>query len=106
MRDSIIIDMEYADYDIIDGLPSVERHHCLFGTADRQKADEDGLWVPLSPDHHRNGKISAHRCREMQRLLQIIAQLSYELEMLTTGKAGTRTQAQYLFRQRYGRSFI
>ena len=25
MKDSIVIDMKYADYDLIDGTPSVER---------------------------------------------------------------------------------
>lgn len=106
MRDSIIIDMAYADYDIINSKPDVERHHCIFGNPDRQKADEDGLWVPLRPEHHRDGKISAHKCIEMQRLLQMIAQLSYEIEMLESGKAVTREEAKYLFRQRYGRAFI
>ena len=77
MRDSIIIDMKYADYDLIDGTPNVERHHCLLGQ-DRQKADEDGLWVPLTPDHHRTGKVSAHNCKEIQRLLQMLAQVSWE----------------------------
>ena len=27
MRDSIVIDMQFADYDIIDGTPNVHRHH-------------------------------------------------------------------------------
>ena len=51
MKDSIVIDMKYADYDMIDGSYGVERHH-LMGGANRNHADEDGLWVPLSPDHH------------------------------------------------------
>lgn len=29
MRDSIIVDMKYADFDIINGQYGVERHHCL-----------------------------------------------------------------------------
>lgn len=31
MRDSIIVDMKYADLDIINGQYGVERHHCLGG---------------------------------------------------------------------------
>ena len=73
MRDSIIVDMKYADLDIINGQYGVERHHCL-GGPNRKKADEDGLWVPLTPEHHRMGKISAHQSTEVQKLLQIIAQ--------------------------------
>ena len=63
MRDSIIVNMKYADYDLIDGTPNVERHHCLMGP-DRKKADEDGLWVPLTKEHHTEGKVSAHQCKE------------------------------------------
>ena len=70
MRDSIIVDMKYADLDIINGQYGVERHHCL-GGPNRKKADEDGLWVPLTPEHHRTGKISAHQSTEVQKLLQI-----------------------------------
>ena len=84
MRDSIIVDMKYADFDIINGQYGVERHHCL-GGPNRKKADEDGLWVPLTPEHHRTGKISAHQSTEVQKLLQIIAQLSYELNEVSQG---------------------
>lgn len=70
MRDSIIVDMKYADLDIINGQYGVERHHCL-GGPNRKKADEDGLWVPLTPEHHRTGKISAHQSTEVQKLLQM-----------------------------------
>ena len=89
MRDSIIVDMKYADFDIINGQYGVERHHCL-GGPNRKKADEDGLWVPLTPEHHRTGKISAHQSTEVQKLLQIIAQLSYELnEVSQVFKSGS-----------------
>ena len=60
MRDSIIVDMKYADFDIINGQYGVERHHCL-GGPNRKKADEDGLWVPLTPEHHRTGKINGRQ---------------------------------------------
>ena len=104
MRDSIIIDMSFADYDIISGKPGVERHHCLFGNANREKADIDGLWVPLTPEHHREGKISAHKCIEMQRLLQIIAQLAYELNEVSNGL--TVEEARKKFFDRYGKFYI
>lgn len=31
MKDSIVIDMKYADYDMIDGSYGVERHHLMGG---------------------------------------------------------------------------
>lgn len=65
MKDSIVIDMKYADYDMIDGSYGVERHH-LMGGANRNHADEDGLWVPLSPDHHNSSRMSVHHNKEMK----------------------------------------
>ncbi|MBT9647786.1 hypothetical protein GPK69_18700 [Roseburia inulinivorans] len=73
MRDSIIVDMKYADLDIINGQYGVERHHCL-GGPNRKKADEDGLWVPLTPEHHRTGKISAHQSTEVQKWIENIVE--------------------------------
>lgn len=52
MKDSIVVDMRYAEYDMIDGTPNVHRHHIFEGTANRRLSDEDGLWVPLSYEHH------------------------------------------------------
>lgn len=53
MRDSIIVDMKYADLDIINGQYGVERHHCL-GGPNRKKADEDkdafDVWYGLLQD--------------------------------------------------------
>ena len=76
MKDSIVIDMKYADYDMIDGSYGVERHH-LIGGANRSHADEDGLWVPLSPDHHNSSRMSVHHNKEMKVMSHIIAQLAY-----------------------------
>ena len=69
MKDSIVIDMKYADYDMIDGSYGVERHH-LMGGANRNHADEDGLWVPLSPDHHNSSRMSVHHNKEMKVILK------------------------------------
>lgn len=103
MKDSIIINMDYADYDLINGQPNVERHHCISGS-NRQLADEDGLWVPLTPEHHRTGKVSVHKCNEVKVLLEIIAQLAYEKKLVAEGKS--EVDAREIFRKRYGRSFL
>ncbi|MBQ0111630.1 MAG: hypothetical protein KBT03_00705 [Bacteroidales bacterium] len=105
MRDSIVIDMKYADYDMIDGSYGVERHH-LIGGPNRSKADEDGLWCPLSPSHHNSSKMSVHQNKEMKVMSHIIAQLAYEVEMLSTGKAKTKEEAKELFRRRYGKTYV
>ena len=42
----------------------LEKHHCIFGTANRKKADQDGLWVWLCHDCHygvHNANIYAKR---------------------------------------------
>ena len=31
----------------------MEKHHAMHGTANRKKADKDGLWVWCCPDCHR-----------------------------------------------------
>ena len=102
MNDSIIVNMKYADYDMISGEPNVERHH-VFGGPDRSKSDEDGLWVPLTYAHHQ-GKMSVHSNKEMKVLMHIIGQLAYELNEVSTGL--TKEQAREKFRRRYGKSFL
>lgn len=103
MRDSIIINMDYADYDLLDGSPNVERHHCIMGP-DREKADEDGLWVPLTKAHHTSGKLAVHTCKEIRVLLEMLAQVSYERDRCAEGLS--REEAREKFRRRYGRSFL
>lgn len=103
MRDSIIVDMKYAEYDLINGCPNVEHHHCLMGP-DRDKADEDGLWVPLTKEHHTAGKISAHQCKEMRVLLQMLAQACWERDRCAEGM--NKEDAREAFRKRYYKSFL
>lgn len=113
MRDSIIVNMEYADLDIIDLSPNAERHHCLYGSADRKKADMDGLWLPLSHEHHQ-GNNGVHHNKEMQMLTKIIAQLAWEknyiIEVLAKENGippqEWNTRAREAFLKRYGRTFI
>lgn len=102
MRDSIVINMAYADYDMIDGTPNVQRHH-IFGGANRDLSDQDGLWIPLSSEHH-EGKKSVHMDREMMVLMHIIGQLAWEKHCVASGE--TEDNARELFRMRYGRSYL
>lgn len=102
MKDSIVINMRYADYDIIDGTPCVQRHH-IFGGANRALSDEDGLWVPLTQEHH-EGKMSVHMNKEIGTLMHIIGQLAWEKNRVATGIS--EEDARELFRKRYGRSYL
>lgn len=108
MRDSIIVNMKYADYDMIDGSPNVERHH-IFGGANRSKSDEDGLWAPLTPKHHR-GVMGVHNNKEMKVLSQIIGQLAWEKHYIVERRElpfeDIELEAREAFRKRYGRSML
>ena len=57
------------------------RHHCLHGTGDRKKADEDGLWVWLCNDCHRK----LHDKGEHDKELQALAQRTYIKEQMKIG---------------------
>lgn len=56
----------------------LHKHHVIFGTANRAKSDELGLWVWLCPDCHTNGPHAVHRDREMALELMRTAQREYE----------------------------
>ena len=55
MKDSIVISMDYAGYDIIDGTPNVQRHHIFGGNPNRKNSEKYGFVIPLRPDLHPNG---------------------------------------------------
>ncbi len=72
---------------------NLERHHCIFGTANRKKAEEDGLWVWLCHDCHHGVHNGNNWLKEM---LQKEAQEYWEEEY------GDRDA----FIKRYGRSYL
>ena len=105
MKDSIVVNMKYADYDLIDGTPNVERHH-IFGGANRSLSDADGLWVPLTKEHHMAGKLSAHICKTVRVLLQMVGQLAWEKHYYHKLYGNENDPAREAFRQRYGGSLL
>lgn len=102
MKDSIVVDMRYSAYDMIDGTPCVHRHH-IFGGSNRSLSDQDGLWVPLSQEHH-EGKNGVHMNKDMMSLMHIIGQLAWEKHCVAAGE--TEKNARELFRKRYGRNCL
>ena len=85
MKDSIIVNMKYANYDMIDGAPNVERHHCIAGHGYREVSDELGLWIPLKKEHHTGGakqaagvRCDVHHCHIFDTLVRQLAQASFE----------------------------
>lgn len=72
---------------------NLEQHHCIFGTANRSKADKDGLWVWL--DHNCHQVVHTFNVKD-KKLLQGLAQSQWEY------KYGNREE----FIKRYGKSYL
>lgn len=89
------------DHCIICGAPA-ERHH-IFGGADRKKSTEDGLILPLCPEHHRDGKNAVHINADMRRWTYILGQYAFESQYDGLAPKGT---ARELFRDRYGKNYL
>lgn len=74
----------------------LQRHHCLSGP-DRQKAEEDGLWVWLCASCHVSGPHAVHGPygTDNRQLLRREAQKAYERD---------HTRAEFM--ARYGRNYL
>ena len=57
--------------------PTTEVHHVMNGTADRPKADEDGLWIYVTRSRHDWLHNTSDGKKEMRRL-KVLAQQAYE----------------------------
>jgi len=89
------------DHCIICGRPA-ERHH-IFGKFSRKKSEEDGLILPLCPEHHTEGKNAVHLNYDMRRLTYILGQYAWESQYDGIAPKGV---ARDLFRERYGKSYL
>lgn len=73
-----IISNERACY-ICKTTLNLHRHHCIYGIANRKKAEADGLWVYLCVDHHIQPHTGVHGGNVLlDRLLHQKAQMAYE----------------------------
>lgn len=96
---------EYMDSCIICGKPAAW-HHVLHGYRWRHLADEDGLVLPLCPEHHQYSDVAAHVNHTVDCLCQIIGELAFERNILAAGKAQSVKDAQLKFMERYGKKFL
>lgn len=94
---------EYNDYCIICGKPA-EEHHVFKGRKHRTLCEQDELTLPLCYEHHRTGKLSAHLCKEMNVLCEIIGQLAYERDKCAEGYSVDAARESFLMR--YGKAYI
>ena len=75
---------------------TLHKHHIFFGTANRQKSDEDGCWCYLCVWHHNGSNSAVHYNRQLDLNLKRHAQRQWELIY------GTREE----FIKRYGTSYL
>lgn len=74
---------------------NLQEHHAIMGTANRRLAEKWGLKVYLCLQHHTDGFQAVHNNIELQRLLQGIAQETFE-----------QKYSHQLWMQVFGRNYI
>lgn len=58
---------------------NLHKHHCIYGVANRKKAEADGLWVYLCVKHHQDPINGVHgRNKILDKALHRVAQRAYE----------------------------
>lgn len=97
---------KYNDCCIICGRPRDDMHHCLKGVKQRHLADEDELIIPVCREHHE----AIHKRKELNVLVEIIAQLAWERDQLISNQElpfdDLSGRVREDFRTRYGRSYL
>lgn len=73
----------------------LELHHVFHGTANRKKADEDGMTVYLCHYHHTGSNYAVHLNANIDNFIKEHAQEIYE-----------RTHTREEFIKRYGKSYL
>lgn len=73
---------------------SLEKHHCIFGNANRKLSEKYGLTVWLTSEMHR-GTNGVHNNSELALLLKKEAQVAFEREH------GTRKEFLQIFGKNY-----
>lgn len=111
MSKSIIT--KYEDYSVFSGVPAECRHHLCFGRGIRDKADADGLWIPLLNREHnmsQKGTINQiHGNPAAEKLSKMLGQVAFEKEYyrsIVCGKNNENDPAREEFRKIFGKSYL
>ena len=108
MSKSAVVQEKYNRYCFFCGTPVTNgEHHLVFGTSNRQKAEEDGLKVPICDDCHTTGiKIERIHDNPMaEKLSKMLGQMAYERNIIAE-KGCSIEQAREYFRARYGKTYF
>lgn len=103
MRNSSIIDNN-LEYCYFCGKYAHGVHHLIFGSSRREKADEDGIYVPICDQCHIVTSARIHDNPTAERLSKCFGQAMWELELVSAGYS--KEEARSHFIKRYGRNYI
>lgn len=100
----------YEGISIFSGYSAECRHHLIFGTGRREKAEEDGLWIPLLNREH-NMALRAvdqiHENHAAEYLSKMCGQLAFEKEFYRRKIfSAEQDPARDAFMIRYGESYL
>ena len=112
MSKSIIT--RYEEYSAFSGTPAECKHHCLFGRGIRNKAEDDGIWIPLTNAEHNmshKGTIyQIHGNPAAEKLSKMLGQMAWEKQYLVEKYElpfdDLSQEAREAFRSRYGESWL
>lgn len=105
----------YETICIFCGKPAECEQHLVFGWSEREKADEDGLFVPACNKCHNMGSLLSrvHENSMAEKLSKMLGQAMWERNWLLEEmklKEAERTQkddaARKAFMKRYGKSYM
>lgn len=88
---------------LICGNPNTERHHLIYGNANRQLSDQDGLYVELCKKHHTGGADSVHLNPTIAKWSRIAGEMAW-INTYCQGMSMEQGIAQ--FRARYGKNYL
>ena len=97
---------EYSGYCFFCGTPNMNgEHHFIFGSGNRQKAEEDGIKANVCDRCHTMGAVieRVHDNPMAEMLSKMFGQAIYERNEVTKG--ATIDEAREKFRKRYGKCY-
>ena len=94
------------DHCFFCGRPADCEHHLIFGSANRELADEDGLMVPVCYRCHTTGPVTMriHDNIMAEKLSKMLGQMAWEKQRISEGN--TPQEAHTMFYRRYGKHYL
>lgn len=101
---------KYEEYSVFSGSPAECKHHLLFGRGMRDKAEADGVWIPLmNSEHNMSSKGTINQIHEnpaAEKLSKMLGQVAWEKEYYRKKLNMEDDEAREAFRKRYGISYL